>query len=204
MALLLASASPQRRAILEQLGFPFRVVAPDVVELEQGDPEHVARENSRRKAAAVRAVVRPDECVVAVDTIVVLDGAVYGKPADETSARSMLRSLRGRSHTVLGGLTFAVDGEPCSLTAATQVRFREVSDDVLETYLAGGEWRERAGGYAIQGTGAAFVAEITGDYLNVVGFPMAAFLDLLDERALRERAFANASPADRSSRSDLR
>jgi septum formation protein len=188
LSFLLASGSPQRRAIFTQLGLRFRVEVPDVEELGDGDPEYVAVENSRRKAAAAVGSAQPGELVVAVDTIVVLDGQVYGKPAGKAEARSMLELLREREHTVIGGLTLLRPGsEPASHTFAvhTAVRFRSFDDALLERYLAGGEWDGRAGGYAIQGTGAAFVAAITGDYYNVVGFPVAAFLDLLDTEGIR-------------------
>jgi septum formation protein len=145
---------------------------PDVEELDEGDPVEVARENARRKADAVEG-----DGVIAVDTIVTLDGEVYGKPQDERDARDILTALSGREHTVVSGLAIRRDGRTQVVDAATQVRFRPLTD-LLDWYLQHGEWRDRAGGYAIQGRGAAFVAGITGDYLNVVGLPVAALLDL--------------------------
>ena len=123
------------------------------------------------KATAV-AAARPDATVIGVDTIVALDGVIYGKPENEDHARATLRLLGGRTHKVVSGL--AIDGEVT--TETTEVTFRTVTDDLLQWYLATEEWRERAGGYAIQGRGAALVTAIDGDYLNVVGLPVAQLL----------------------------
>jgi septum formation protein len=151
-------------------------VVPDVEELTSGDPASVAVENAARKARAVSARAP----VLGVDTIVVLDGAVYGKPADAAAARAMLAVLAGREHEVISGIAVAEgDGELRTTSATTRVRFRDLTPATLDWYVATGEWRERAGGYAIQGRGAALVAEIAGDYLNVVGLPVAALLELL-------------------------
>jgi septum formation protein len=134
----------------------------------------VARENARLKAAAVGA---DEDAVLGVDTVVTLDGALYGKPRDEAHARAMLGALSGRTHTVVSGLALRREGRTEVVHAATEVTFRDAAP-LLDWYLPTGEWRERAGGYAIQGRGAAMVAGITGDYLNVVGLPVAALLDL--------------------------
>ena len=144
---------------------------PDVEELTEGDPVEVARENARRKADAVEGDV-----VLAVDTLVTLHGAIHGKPRDEDHARKMLCTLSGREHHVVSGLALRRDGRTEVLDATTKVAFRDV-EPLLDWYLAAGEWRERAGAYAIQGRGAAFVRGIEGDYLNVVGLPVAALLD---------------------------
>jgi septum formation protein len=131
----------------------------------------VATENARRKAAAVSG----DGLVLAVDTIVTLDGAIYGKPRDAAHARQTLRALSGRTHQVVSGLALG----DTVVHATTDVTFRTLDDGDLDWYLATGEWRERAGGYAIQGRGAALVTRIDGDYLNVVGLPAAALVGLL-------------------------
>lgn len=190
--LVLASSSPQRRAILARLGVRFEVVEPDVEELEEGDAEVVARENAVRKLRAVRErlALRADPYdgpVLAADTVVTLDGRLYGKPSDEADARSMLSSLAGRRHSVLGAIALADGGGSGERVAVarTEVLFRELRADLLDWYLATGEWRGRAGGYAIQGAGAALVREIEGDYENVVGLPLARLLDILP--ALLER-----------------
>jgi len=166
--LILASRSPQRSAILEQLGIEFRAVAPDVEELSEGDPRTVVIENARRKAHSVHG-----KRVLGADTAVVLDRRVFGKPADRGEAESFLRLLSGRDHEVHGGLCLRVGDEERSGHAVTRVRFRELGKRELDWYLATGEWRERAGAYAIQGKGAALVAEIAGDYWNVVGLPVS-------------------------------
>jgi septum formation protein len=171
--LTLASGSPQRRAILEQVGIDFDVVVPDVEELTEGEPEVVVVENALRKARAVAG-----ELVLGCDTEVVLDGQIYGKPGDTAEAEAFLRELSGREHCVVSGLALvAEDGEATAL-AATGVTFRSLDEDLLRWYLASGEWRERAGAYAIQGRGAALVERVDGDYLNVVGLPVATLLGL--------------------------
>ena len=167
--LVLASRSPQRRAILEQLGVPFVARPADVEELAAGDPHEVAAENARRKAAAVEGGL-----VLGVDTLVALDGAIYGKPRDAAQAAAFLRALAGRTHLVVSGL--AIGGDV--VTATTEVVFRSLGDDWIAWYVATREWRGRAGGYAIQSRGAALVREIRGDYLNVVGLPVATLVEL--------------------------
>jgi septum formation protein len=174
-ALILASRSPQRRAILEQLGIPFCVVVPDAQEVEDGPAEDVAVENARRKAQAV-ASQHPDALILGADTVVDLEGMLYGKPAGVEQAGDMLRALSGRRHTVVGGLCLLDGGGARTGLASTTVRFRELSPGLIDWYLGAGEWRDRAGSYAIQGRGAALVAEIHGDYLNVVGLPVATLL----------------------------
>lgn len=174
--MILASRSPQRRAILEQLGVSFEVVVPDVPELETGPPEAAALENARRKALAV-----PGSTVLGVDTVVALDGLMYGKPVDESEARRTLRALSGRVHTVHSGVCVVREGEVHTALASTDVAFRPLEDALIEWYVGGGEWRERAGGYAIQGRGAALVARIVGDYSNVVGLPVVTLLALLPD-----------------------
>lgn len=149
---------------------------PDVEELETGDPVQIAVENARRKAVAVAA----DVPVLGVDTVVALDGISYGKPADAEQARATLRALSGRVHEVIGGIAVAEPGaEPRTRAVTTRVAFRQLAPDIIDWYVASEEWRERAGGYAIQGRGAALVAGIEGDYLNVVGLPAVALLELL-------------------------
>jgi septum formation protein len=178
--LILASGSPQRRAILEQLGVEFRVVVPEVEELTTGDPREVVRENALRKARAVEG-----ERVLGADTAVVLAGRAYGKPRDAAEAEEFLEALSGRTHEVMSGIALREPGAPeRSDVAVTRVRFRELRRRELGWYLASGEWEGRAGAYAIQGKGAALVEAVEGDYWNVVGLPVPALLrmapDLLD------------------------
>jgi septum formation protein len=169
MVITLASRSPQRRAILEQLGVKFEVVVPDVEEREDGDPREMVVENALRKARAVEG-----DLVLGVDTTVVVDGRAYGKPADEDEARETLSLLSGRTHDVWSGIAL----NERTAAACTRVTFRELGKPVLEWYLRSGEWRERAGGYAIQGRGAALVNAIEGDFWNVVGLPVPTLLEL--------------------------
>jgi septum formation protein len=145
-----------------------------VAEVDDGDPAAAALENARRKALAVTG-----ELVLGVDTIVALEGVIYGKPRDEAHARETLAALSGATHQVISGLALVRDGEVRSASAVTDVTFRALDARQIDWYVASGEWRDRAGGYAIQGRGAALVREISGDYLNVVGLPAATLLDLL-------------------------
>jgi septum formation protein len=177
--LILASRSPQRRAILEQLGVSFSVAVPEVQELVSGPPHEIAVENAFRKASAVAL---EGVCVLGADTVVALGGLVYGKPASVDEARATLTALSGRRHSVIGGLCLiGEDGRPRTAAATTAVSFRELDERLLEWYLATGEWRERAGGYAIQGFGAALVRGVEGDYFNVVGLPVALLLEMAPE-----------------------
>jgi len=181
--LLLASTSPQRRAILEQLGIPFEVVAPRYEEHDPpaADPVWLVREHARGKARSVagEAKGRP---VLGLDTTVVLDGRIYGKPVDASAAAAMLRALAGQTHEVVSGLCLVIDGQEVVDHDVTKVTFRPLDDREIASYLATDEWRDRAGAYAIQGRGAALVERIEGDYLNVVGLPAALLVRLLAER----------------------
>jgi septum formation protein len=175
--LVLASRSPQRRAILERLGVAFEVRPADVEEVEHGDGDAVARDNALRKALA--AAPAPGEVVIAVDTIVTLDGEIYGKPANPTEALETLAALSGRTHTVISGLVLLESaGSPLIYSAATKVTFRDLDQSLRDWYVATGEWRERSGGYAVQQAGGALIKRIEGDYNNVVGLPLALLLDV--------------------------
>ena len=179
MKLILASRSPQRRAILEQLGVTFTVQVPDVEELTEGPPQEVVVENAHRKASAIAAArPTPPRRVLGVDTLVSIGTRIWGKPADAGEAAATLRALAGRRHAVLSGVCLVADGARRTAAATTLVDFRELDDGLIEWYLASGEWRERAGGYAIQGRGAALVEAIEGDYTNVVGLPVPTLLAL--------------------------
>lgn len=178
--LVLASASPQRREILSRLGIPFVVRPADVDELDAGEPHAVARENALRKARAVAGLLAPgegDALVVGVDTLVALDGRIYGKPGGEDHARATLDALSGATHDVVSGLALVERGVVEVATAMTRVTFRRLSPAVIDWYVELGEWHGRAGGYAIQEAGGALVRSIDGDYLNVVGLPVALLLD---------------------------
>lgn len=180
MDVILASRSPQRRAILEQLGITFTIDAPEVEELEAGPPHEVAAENAYRKASAA-APSHPDALVIGVDTVVSIGTQLYGKPTDAEHARTILLALAGRRHAVTSGLCLVEHGQARTAAATTIVEFRAHNQVLIDWYLASGEWRDRAGGYAIQGRGAALVAAVEGDYLNVVGLPVATLLELVPE-----------------------
>ena len=184
-ALVLASASPRRRDILNQLGVTFRVDPSGIDETRYPgeEPEaHVAR-LARQKALEVRARTAGDPsqpCFLAADTIVLIDGEVFGKPADDQDALRMLRRLSGRTHRVLTALSLCDLGEyRDDHLQTTEVTFRELNDTSLRAYIASGEARDKAGSYAIQGFGAGLVRSIAGSYTNVVGMPAAETLDML-------------------------
>jgi septum formation protein len=173
--IVLASTSPQRRLILEQLGIPFEVVAPDYVEGLSGAPiAHAAG-----KARSVDGGERP---VLGVDTIVSCDREVLGKPRDRNDAERMLELLSGKTHTVISGLCLRTNAWEELHSETTHVTFRPLTPRDLARYLASGEWEGRAGAYAIQGLGASLVERIEGDYLNVVGLPGALLVRLLAAR----------------------
>jgi septum formation protein len=181
--LLLASRSPQRRAILEQLQIPFDVVEPRYEEEspEQGDAVELVRRHAREKALSVAADAG-DRPVLGVDTEVVLGGRIFGKPADATEAEAMLERLGGKTHVVVSGLCLVTPGWEVVDHEATRVTFRTLTPRDLGGYVAAGEWEGRAGAYAIQGRGAGLVRRIEGDYLNVVGLPAALLIRLLAAR----------------------
>lgn len=179
---ILASASPQRRELLDRLGIKFEVRASGIEEIIHGDPAEVVLANALLKARAV-AGAAPGSLVIGCDTDVVLEDHVIGKPEDEIRAREYLAQLSGREHRVLSGLAVVGPGEERVRTgvAETRVRFRELGVREIDSYLASGEWRGRAGGYAIQGRGSALVAGVEGDIANVIGLPVGLMLDLAPE-----------------------
>jgi septum formation protein len=182
--LILASTSPQRRAILQQLGLPFEVVPPRY--LEEGhepgsDPREIVERNALGKARSVapEADARP---VLGVDTVVVCGTRSYGKPATAEEAADMLETLSATTHEVVSGLCLITPGWELVDHEVTRVTFRALTARDIAGYVASGEWDGRAGGYAIQGRGAALVERIEGDYLNVVGLPAALLVRVLAER----------------------
>jgi septum formation protein len=157
----------------------FRAVAVAVEEVEDGDPHDVAQGNAARKARAALAEAAPADTVLAADTVVALDGRILPKPSDVDQARDWLRALSGREHLVVSAICLASGGEEREAASATTVRFRSLTETEIDWYLGTGEWRGKAGGYAIQGRGAALVAGISGDYWTVVGLPVPPLLELL-------------------------
>ncbi len=180
--LVLASTSPQRSAILTQLGIPFEVVAPVYEEHDPPDADPIAlvREHAGGKA---RSIHESGRVTLGVDTTVHLGARVYAKPRDEDDARAMLRELAGRTHAVLSGLCLIAGERELVEHAETLVAFRDLDDAAIERYVESREWEGRAGGYAIQGLGGRLVERIDGDYLNVVGLPGALLLRLLEDSA---------------------
>ena len=173
--LVLASTSPQRRLILEQLRIPFEVVAPAYEEEPGGDPVSHA-------AGKARSVDGGGRTVLGVDTVVVCDGEVIGKPADAAEASRMLARLGGRAHDVVSGLCLRTEQWEELHSESTRVTFRRLTPSERDRYVAAGEWQGRAGAYAIQGLGAALVERVDGDYPNVVGLPVALLVRLLAAR----------------------
>jgi septum formation protein len=157
---------------------------PDVPELRSGDPDLVVIENARRKAHAGRAEAGGEGLTLGVDTDVEIDGRLLGKADDETGARERLETLSGRTHQVLSGVvmldTALDDVIPVERSgiARTQVTFRDLGIEEIDRYVASGEWRDRAGAYAIQGLGSILIAAIEGDFSNIVGLPVRTLLEL--------------------------
>jgi nucleoside triphosphate pyrophosphatase len=191
--LVLASASPRRRELLALLGLAFDVVPADVDEAwRNGEPPEVHAERLAREKA--RAVRRPGSVTVGADTIVVVDGAILGKPADAAEARTMLRRLAGRGHVVHTAIAVAYGDRMASAVVSTSVWFRPLDDAAIASYVATGEPLDKAGAYGIQGYGAVLVDRIEGDYFTVMGLGLARLVDLLGEVGLRY-AFGAVTPA---------
>jgi septum formation protein len=195
--LVLASGSPQRRELLARLGVPFTVRVSGAGEREQGaDPAAIAVENALAKARAA-VIDGRSEWVLGCDTIVVLDGVIYGKPSDEAAARATMTALGGRTHEVLSGVALllaAPDGvQERTALARSRVTFRPVDEQLLDWYVSTGEWRGRSGGYAIQGaTGARLSLGVEGEEENVVGLPLETVVSLCPELFDRGSAPAGA------------
>lgn len=170
---ILASASPRRKELLEQIGCSFRIVVSEAGEVSGGamSPEQLVMENARLKAAAVAARY-PDVPVLGADTVVSLDGNIYGKPRDEEHAGAMLRSLSGRVHRVSTGLAIAWKGQFWQACETTEVAFAPLSAAEITRYIRTGEPADKAGAYGIQGRAAVFIESIRGSYSNVVGLPL--------------------------------
>jgi len=189
--IILASGSPRRHAILTGLGVEFEVVKPEVEELSEGDPDELVVENARRKARAglEQSASVPDRAtasrlVIACDTDVALDGSLLGKAAGEAQARRHLEALSGRTHEVLSGLVVApaggrTDARLESRVVRSRVAFKTLDGGLLNAYLRSGEWRGKAGAYAIQGLGSMLVERIEGDFSNIVGLPLGALRELI-------------------------
>ena len=185
--IILASRSPQRKALLRSIGLSFTAIPSEVEETSEGEPREVVLSNALAKGQAVAARRRQGTLVIAGDTEVVVDGRVVGQPGFEGEARWCLETLSGRTHEVLGALALIgpdrIDGEPEVRTGveSTRVTFAELGPELIDRYLASGEWRGRAGGYAVQGLGSALVDGVDGDVSNVIGLPIRLLFLLAPE-----------------------
>ena len=185
--IILASRSPQRKTLLRSIGVSFTAVPSEVEETSEGEPRDVVLSNALAKGQAVAARRRQGTLVIAGDTEVVVDGRVVGQPDFEGEARWCLETLSGRTHEVLGALALIgpdrVDGEPEVRTGveSTRVTFAKLGPELIDRYLASGEWRGRAGGYAVQGLGSALVDGVEGDVSNVIGLPIRLLFSLAPE-----------------------
>lgn len=187
MTLVLASTSPRRRELLSRLGLGYEVEPSQVEEREPEmgeDPEAYAASLAREKALAV-ASRRPNDVVLAADTVVAVGGQILGKPADETDALRMLRLLRGRTHTVVTGVVVVCDDRVSTGTSTARVRMRNAPDGELRAYVAGGEPMDKAGAYAVQGLGGQFVEDVIGCYNAVVGLPLRLTVDLIGQCGIK-------------------
>jgi septum formation protein len=163
-------------------------MVPDVEELTQGDPEAVVVENARRKARAGLARAGGGRPVLGVDTEVVVEGRILGKAVDPASARERLEALSGRTHTVLSGVVVLVPSDDPAAEpreragcAHSEVTFHELDPAMLGAYVESGEWRDRAGAYAVQGLGSALVERVDGDLSNVIGLPVSLLFELVPD-----------------------
>ena len=179
--LILASASPRRKQLLEQIGCKFTVLDVDVPEISCSaiSAVHVAETNAVAKALAARAVTAPEAVIIAADTIVVLNDEIFGKPLNEQNAREILQQLSGRTHEVTTAVTVAGQNGLITGVCTTQVEFVKLTDTEIDKYIATGEPFDKAGAYGIQGFGSMFVAGITGCYFNVMGLPIVLTRTLL-------------------------
>lgn len=187
MGLILASGSPRRRQLLEQIGLTFVVRSSDVDEsVSPGlTPAQVVESLSARKGEAVAAEAAPGDLVLSADTVVALDGAILGKPRDRAEAEAMLTALSGRTHQVYTGVTLLQDGRRLTEHEATAVTFRPLSPEEIAAYVSTGEPMDKAGAYGIQGLGALLVERLEGDYFNVMGLPLCRLGEMLAQFGVR-------------------
>ena len=187
MGLILASGSPRRRQLLEQIGLTFVVRSSDVDEsVSPGlTPAQVVESLSARKGEAVAAEAVPGDLVLSADTVVALDGAILGKPRDRAEAEAMLTALSGRTHQVYTGVTLLQDGRRLTEHEVTAVTFRPLSPEEIAAYVSTGEPMDKAGAYGIQGLGALLVERLEGDYFNVMGLPLCRLGQMLAQFGVR-------------------
>ena len=188
MEIILASASPRRREILSNAGIEFKVCAADIDEsTEKSAPHEAVLDIAVRKAEA--AAKHTDGIIIAADTLVALGGKILGKPQSKDDAYKMLKALSGTGHEVYTGVCVICGDKKDSFYEKTKVFFREMPDAFIKDYIATGEPLDKAGAYAIQGRAAAFITRIEGDYLNVVGLPLARLCELLEGNGYLNEVF---------------
>ncbi len=193
--LILASASPRRKELLERIGYSLSVVPADIDETPQAgeQPEKLVVRLAEEKAEAVFSKIQ-NGWVLAADTIVIRDGVALGKPESSTAAESMISSLAGRSHQVT--TAFAIRGHMSVVSSVTtDVRLRELSTDEVADYVKTGEWLGKAGGYAVQGIAASFVAAVSGSITNVIGLPLSEVVGAFRELGGPMPALTSGKPS---------
>ena len=187
MQIVLASASPRRRELVEMLGFRDLVILPAVgeeyVDLTQ-PPHEIVRQLAMNKAVEVSLKCEGHPLIVAADTIVWYNNKVYGKPEDEEDAFRMLRSLSGHTHSVFTGVAVLHNGQMDLRSDESRVTFREMSDEEIRGYIATGEPMDKAGAYGAQGKGAVFVEHLDGDFFNVMGLPLCTLAQMLKQQGV--------------------
>ena len=174
MKIVLASQSPRRRQLLGQMGLEFTTQSPEIDEsaFHGRDAQDLVETLSREKARWVARQQTPDTLVIGADTVVVLDGAILGKPRDGAEAEAMLAALSGRDHQVFTGVTLCQGDRILTQAEETQVTFRPLTGQEIRQYVSTGEPMDKAGAYGIQGLGALLVQRLEGDYFNVMGLPL--------------------------------
>ena len=185
--IILASKSPRRAELMQQIGLPFTLCPADADEsvTPELSPAEAVAEISKRKALAVRKMRDAGDVIVACDTVVALDHRIFGKPHTAEDAEAMLHLLSGRTHSVFSGLTVCCGTAVTSAVECTDVTFRTLSDAEITAYVKSGEPMDKAGAYGIQGLGAVLVERIAGDYFNVVGLPLCRLAQMLRPFGIR-------------------
>lgn len=188
--LILASGSPRRKTLLEEAGYTFRIVVSDADESAPAHmtPEEIAEHNAALKARAIIGACSHNALVIGADTVVAIDGRVFGKPSSAHDARTMLETLSGRTHQVTTGVCLMSKDTHQTFHETTDVTFKTLSREMIENYIATGEPLDKAGAYGIQGKGGALVDHINGDYENVVGLPIAKLAHYLEQFGITARA----------------
>ena len=187
LSLILASGSPRRRDLLGVAGFDFDVVTSNAEESASADcdPAALAKHNASVKAISVAQDADKTAVVIGADTIVVLDGTVFGKPADEAEAQSFLRELSGKTHQVITGVCLVCGDAYLAFHETTDVTFKQLDDETIAAYVATGEPLDKAGAYGIQGYGSMFVSHLDGDYFCVMGLPVCTLAWMLRDAGVR-------------------